>query len=599
MVRPARWSLWGPVVLIAGCIDVPALTFREVPPEDAAIDAAARADGTSRPPEDALPSVDAQAGSPDGPHDPRDAGPVPSDARPDPTDTRTGPQDAGHLVPADLAVLPADVAVLPADTAVLPADAGRPVGDAFAPPVDAAPPPADAFAPGLDGLAPAPDKGSLPGDAAVPDAVLPDAVLPDAASPDAAAPPDPDEPVVTFIPGPMPGGRFGASLAVVADQNGDGAADVVVGAPNEADLGGGTLYLLDGRTGATLEEVAGDENFIGFGSSLASLDLLGDGTLDVVVGSPQFENGRGRLDAFGLPGLTAKGDFNGEQPDGTFGHAMVPTLRADDRRTYILAVTAPGQAFSPRVYLMGAVEQAPGVFDLNRLARINLDPDWVDFGRAIAALPSLRNGDPDDFIVAAHGPLSGDGRIVRFNRSNADSLLSEYRPDAPTESAGAALAVLGAPSRLLFVGDPGHGAGRVSVFPVDEEEDVRPVRTVDGPAMGAGYGAALLAVPAWPPLSGGDAAVPVVCVGAPGDAATVGQVDCLRIQVGAGGMGAAPESVFGLQGPAGAAFGAVLAAAVAPDADGSWLLVVGAPDVSGGAAGVSGGVHLVRFPAAP
>jgi hypothetical protein len=405
--------------------------------------------------------------------------------------------------------------------------------------------------------------------------------------------------VVTFVAGPLPGGRFGTSIVVVADQNGDAAADVVVGAPNIDRLGGGTLYLLDGRTGAVLDQVAGDPDMDGFGAAVAALDLLGDGSLDVVVGAPQAQNGRGRLEAYGLPGFSPKGDFTGDQGPGAFGHAMMPTVRGDNRRTLAVAVTAPGQVFSPRIYVMDGQQDAPGVFDLTRLTRLNVDPIWIDFGRALTVIPSVRAGQPDDFIVSALTPLTREGRILRFNRASDNDLLSDYRPDDITWGSGLALAVLTSPSRVVFAGDPDGGAGRVSAFPVDEDGIVHPIGTLEAPADTVQFGASLLAVPAWPAAGPADVGTPALCVGAPGDEDVGGRVVCLGFTAGFGGMGGPPEALFTIDGAAGTGFGAVLAAAPAPDADGSWLLVIGAPAFEAGPPEVAGGLHLVRFPAPP
>jgi hypothetical protein len=589
MVRSGAWKLWVPLAL-AGCIDVPALTFRDAPDVsgswDASNDARRSEDGN-------VPAVDARATP--------DLGPPRADA---------GAKDASEVVPADARVPPPDgertspepdAVRPPSDAAPVPPDAVRPPSDAAPVPPDALPVPldarlvADAFEPSPDVLAPAPDKGALTDAAAPPPPDLgepaPDAAVPPL--PD-VGPPGPEAPEIIVVAGPAPGGRFGAAFAVVPDQNGDAAADVVVGSPQDDDVGGGTVYLIDGRTGDVLNEVTAGEGAVGFGESLTALDLLGDGTLEVVVGSPRGDAGRGRLDAYRLPGFDPRGDFVGEQGGGAFGTAMAVTLSANDRRTPLLGVTAPGQAFSPRIYLIGGVESAPGVFDLARLDRYNLDPDWVDFGRAIVAIPADNGRDPDDFIVSAHSGLSGDGRIIRFNRANEERILADYRPEGITADAGAALAVFQAPSRVLFVGDAGSGAGRVTAFWVDLENLVRPIASFAAPERAARFGAALLAVPRWPPSPD---AVPALCVGSPGDVGVAGRIDCLGYSGGFGGMANPPELLFSLDGRVGTAFGSALGAASVPDPDGSFLLVVGAPETRSAEGLRLGALHLVRFPA--
>jgi phosphodiesterase/alkaline phosphatase D-like protein len=91
------------------------------------------------------------------------------------------------------------------------------------------------------------------------------------------------------------GDRFGQAVAV-GDVTGDGVADVVVGAPNDAPGGkpaGGAIYVLPGPGltggyGRTQENAGGaSETGDGFGSALAVADFNGDAVADIAVGAPQ------------------------------------------------------------------------------------------------------------------------------------------------------------------------------------------------------------------------------------------------------------------------------------------------------------------------
>ena len=86
---------------------------------------------------------------------------------------------------------------------------------------------------------------------------------------------------------------FGASVSTAGDVNGDGIPDVLIGAPSSATTlksGTGAVFLYLGTTGAapTLSWVQPGDNTGGnFGASVANAgDMNGDGLADIVVGAP-------------------------------------------------------------------------------------------------------------------------------------------------------------------------------------------------------------------------------------------------------------------------------------------------------------------------
>jgi len=96
---------------------------------------------------------------------------------------------------------------------------------------------------------------------------------------------DPDTLADVVLPGTMAGGLLGTSLAVLGDFDGDGASDVLAGAPG---IAGGRVYVF--RGGAALDSIpdwsVGGAVFSGtFGRSVAAGDDVNrDQRSDVVVG---------------------------------------------------------------------------------------------------------------------------------------------------------------------------------------------------------------------------------------------------------------------------------------------------------------------------
>jgi len=91
------------------------------------------------------------------------------------------------------------------------------------------------------------------------------------------------------IAAPLDHERFGHALAWVEDIDGDGAAELAIGAPDALDQRG-ALYVFSGARRTLIRSWTGEAPGALFGSCLSSdHDLSGDGVRDLVVGAPGLE----------------------------------------------------------------------------------------------------------------------------------------------------------------------------------------------------------------------------------------------------------------------------------------------------------------------
>jgi len=217
-------------------------------------------------------------------------------------------------------------------------------------------------------------------------------------------------------------GRFGAAVAGAGDVNGDGYSDVVAGAPAASTSRGEVGLFLGGPGGPA---AVADAILVGpdadgqFGFSVAGAgDLDGDGLADVAVGAPATDRSVGRVHVFygaetgfstapalSLAGLTSGG--------GVFGHAVAGLGDGDGDGFDDLAVGAfgvDGRRGRVAVFLGGAT-------GLVGSTRTNVDGPYGgegDFGWALASAGDVDGNGRPDLAVGAPGADTRSGRAYLF-----------------------------------------------------------------------------------------------------------------------------------------------------------------------------------------
>ncbi len=256
---------------------------------------------------------------------------------------------------------------------------------------------------------------------------------------------------------------FGSSVASAGDVNGDGYSDVIVGA-SVWHTGTGKAYVYYGSI-TNLSEVPdwtaeGENLYDHFGNSVASAgDVNGDGYADVIVGAPDnddYGNGTGKAyiyygSALGLkqpePGQSSPDPdwvYGGEGSGDRFGYAVASAgdVNGDGYADVVVGAEGyPGGARHGKVYLF-----------YGSALGLSSEPDWTAVGEGSndyfgMKLASAGDVNGDSFSDVVIGSLGDDaGRVNIYHGSAAG--LSHY-PDwtawgeAPGNSFGSSVASAG------------------------------------------------------------------------------------------------------------------------------------------------------------
>lgn len=286
----------------------------------------------------------------------------------------------------------------------------------------------------------------------------------------------------------QPGAGFGYSIAAAGDVNGDGYADAIVSAlfytqayPNE-----GAVFVYNGSTTGLSSTPAaqrnGNQSYAGLGSSIAAAgDINGDGYADIIIGAQLYDNGQTNEGAAFLytgsaaglsptPALLLEpnqtnahmgcsvanaGDINGDgYNDIIVGASTYDQGETDEGAAFVYLGTPHGLSPTPAIILQS--NQPNTLFGSVVAGAGDINHDG--YADVIVSAPRYDNGQPDEgalfvYFGSAAGLSPAPTVIIEANQPNAlfassaapagdvngdgydDIIIGAYTKDQPLQSA--------------------------------------------------------------------------------------------------------------------------------------------------------------------
>lgn len=242
--------------------------------------------------------------------------------------------------------------------------------------------------------------------------------------------------------GTAPGDNFGYSTAAAGDVDADGVGDVIIGAWGASPFGNtkaGSVFVYSGRDGSLLHRWNGYAPNDGLGKSVCSVgDVNGDGHADLLMGAVGANPGS-LIDA-GSVILCSGADgsllrkWNGQNSFDAMGASISSCgdLDGDGITDVILSAPGSGKVFAYSTATSALIYQwsTPAVND--------------GFGISVAAVGDVNQDGIEDILVGAHlgGTASVEGLVYLYSGANGE-LLFQCRGRMQGDSFGFSVSAAG------------------------------------------------------------------------------------------------------------------------------------------------------------
>ncbi len=288
--------------------------------------------------------------------------------------------------------------------------------------------------------------------------------------------------------GEFPGDLFGRSVDGIGDLNGDGASEIIVGAPlydnNGAGVsGGGKVYVLAPAQDATLFSLWSNSLNTQVGSVVRGLgDITGDGISDFALGAPSFDNGGlidcGAVFAFSGSDLSNLWVRFGDEFGENLGYSL-DTLHESNAVQSRILIGSPrfdaGGSDRGRILILNGLGST--------ISTVNGTTNDTWFGYAVAGIGDANGDGANDYAVSMpYADILGvglDAGLVRMYSGFNGNLLFTFTGPHASARLGQALSGFGDFNgdgrKDLLIGSPNlHGAGN------NEAGEVRVISGANG-----------------------------------------------------------------------------------------------------------------------
>jgi hypothetical protein len=277
------------------------------------------------------------------------------------------------------------------------------------------------------------------------------------------------------LSGQAEGDRFGAAIAA-GDADADGRNDLLIGAPfvnasGKSDAGRVYLYAFKDGLWSILNVESGAGAGDHLGQAVAMADVNGDGKSDLIVGAPYNDdvlNNAGRVYVYSGANFTTIEKLNGQKKSDLFGFsvARIGKINSDSDDDFL--VGAPynddGGSNAGKVYVYSGATM--GQSGTPAPVRTHKGPSsGTHFGRAVAGVGKINADSRDEYAVGApYFNTSSNvdaGRVYVFSGTNGDQLWAKSgsnKGDLNGWSVAGGYDIDGNGGTDLVIGPPRHDA---------------------------------------------------------------------------------------------------------------------------------------------